>query len=359
MYKEDKKLLEEYFLINNSAPRTIKTYNHAVIHYNECHNKSFAELLEEADTEEENGIRLKKRKIKQRLLTYREYMKTKGLAVATINMYIVKIKSLYRYFEIEVPTVPPLKNKAYKTIEDIPSLEDVKLVLNSTNNLRNQAMVLFVLTSGCAKAELVNITIQDFIEATKDYHNSTEISDVIKQLLQQDDVIPLFNIFRKKTNFFYYTCCSPEAVTKICLMLKERLNRKQINNTDLLFDITGSYAMELFREMNDRLGFGFVGNWRYFRIHTLRMRFQTELVKAKMDTHYYQHMLGHSFNSVDSVYIKIDPNVVREEYKRVVDNLCLYSDINYVEITSDDKQELLRLRNEIREIKQELNRRIK
>ena len=38
-----------------------------------------------------------------------------------------------------------------------------------------KAIILFISSSGCARQETLNITIQDFIEATHEYHNSNDI----------------------------------------------------------------------------------------------------------------------------------------------------------------------------------------
>ena len=355
MIQSDEDILNEISLSKNLTDETIRSYQYVISQYTECHNLPLHKLLTEAEKEENDRIPLRSRSIKQRLITFKQYLIDKGYAVSSINLNLNKIKSIYYFYDFEVPrSITTLKNTSYKTIKDIPDINDVKLAIENTNNIRLQAIILFAVSSGCARREILNLTINDFILATKDYHHSSNIYDIINILLVKDDIIPLFSIVRQKTNKPYYCCCSPEAVKKICIMLKERSNKKQLNNSDKLFDITKSNISVSFANLNDKLNFGFVHNARYFRIHTLRMRFQTELAKSKVDSNYYEHMVGHKLGRVQEAYIQIDPEAVRTIYKEVVNNLCVYQKINYVEITSEDKKELLYLREQLKEIQQKL-----
>ena len=78
-----------------------------------------------------------------------------------------------------------------------------------------RAFVLFMSSSGCARQETLNITIQDFIEATKEYHASNDIYEIINELKGRKDIIPIFKLKRQKTNEYYHTFCSPEATCEI------------------------------------------------------------------------------------------------------------------------------------------------
>lgn len=67
----DNELLDEIHLIKNHSKATRHVYKHAVKHYTSFCSMSLEELLEEAELEEEQSIRWKKRKLKRRLITYR------------------------------------------------------------------------------------------------------------------------------------------------------------------------------------------------------------------------------------------------------------------------------------------------
>ena len=81
-----------------------------------------------------------------------------------------------------------------------------------------KAIILFSCSSGCARTEALSLTIGDYIDALSEYlpnNRKRDIFDVIDYLNDVNDVVPTFSILRKKTNKYYLTYCSPEAVKDI------------------------------------------------------------------------------------------------------------------------------------------------
>ena len=66
------KIIREISLTKNLSKNRQKSYNHIIKHYENSNNKTLPELLEEAEIEEEQGIPLRKRNLKQRLLQYKQ-----------------------------------------------------------------------------------------------------------------------------------------------------------------------------------------------------------------------------------------------------------------------------------------------
>ena len=62
--KINKHIIDEIATTKNLAKNTILTYTTALNQYSAYHQQAMQELLDEADDEEEQGIRLKRRKIK-------------------------------------------------------------------------------------------------------------------------------------------------------------------------------------------------------------------------------------------------------------------------------------------------------
>lgn len=50
----------------------------------------------------------------------------------------------------------------------------------------------------------------------------------------------------------------------------------------------------------------------------------------------------------------ISSETVRKLYKQIVNIFCIYQKVNFIDITSDDKKELIQLREELRKIQQKL-----
>ena len=80
-----------------------------------------------------------------------------------------------------------------------------------------RAIILFICSSGCARAETLSLTIQDYIDSLSEYlpNNKKDIFEIIDYLNGLDNIVPTINIRRIKTNKFYITYCSPEAVKAV------------------------------------------------------------------------------------------------------------------------------------------------
>lgn len=70
-------------------------------------------------------------------------------------------------------------------------------------------------------------------------------------------VIPTFNIRRQKTDKYYTTYCTPEAVNAINSYLLSRTDH--LTDDKQLFKIGNCYFSDLFANMNGKLGLGKVG----------------------------------------------------------------------------------------------------
>ena len=64
----DSELLEEIHIVKNHSKGTRKVYKCAVKKYTKFCGKSLEQLIEEAEAEEEQGIRWKKKKIKKEII---------------------------------------------------------------------------------------------------------------------------------------------------------------------------------------------------------------------------------------------------------------------------------------------------
>lgn len=321
--KCNRDIIDEIAFDKNLSLNTILSYQSILKEYCIFHGMLLDELLNEAENDEENGIILKKRRIKSRILNYRKYLIEKNNQPLTINTKIAKIKSLYSFYDIEVPHIPLMIKKNYKTINDIPSKEDIVHVLENTTNLRFKAIILFLLSSGNSLNETLNITISDFMNATCEYHNEDNIVDCINSLKSKKDIIPTFNMVRKKTNYPYISFCSYEACDSIINYLNDRIIKEKVYKEDKLFNVKHITVQSHFRRANDKLGFGFRGQYRYFHAHALRKFFATELLRADMDSIIINFLSGRSINRTQEAYFKADPSKLKLKYLNVVNSLTI------------------------------------
>ena len=96
-------LLKIFCSNRNIKCSTLKSYRSAIAKYEFFHDIDMGSLVDEAIVEEDEGISLKSRKIKGRLLDFRSFLLDSGLAISTVRTYFSRIKTFYRHFEIELP----------------------------------------------------------------------------------------------------------------------------------------------------------------------------------------------------------------------------------------------------------------
>ena len=314
------RLFQKFCKDRNVKKSTKKGYESALKNYTRYHNQTIEELIKEARVDEENNTLLKDRKIKNRLLKYRSYLLTSNKSPNTIKTYFTRIKTFYAHFEIELPNLPDAKyDKLYETnYLDLPTKEDIRKVLDLvTVDLRS--IILFMSSSGTAKAETLSINVEQFITGCRDYHNGGSITQILETLSKKNNIIPTFYLRRIKTDKYYYTFCSPEAASEIVKYLQVRNDLKL---DDPLFDFSPGTLLTRFQEINDQLGWGFKGRYRFFRSHTLR-KFHASNIGLSAE--YIDSLQGRSKNEIHETYIKTNPEKLKEIYKSAMHNVMIYN----------------------------------
>lgn len=314
-------LIKKFSNERNLKDGTIKGYESSIKKYTQFHKKDMSYLLNEAYLDENSGVLLKERRIKKRLLDFRYHLLNSNLSPNTAKSYLVRIKTFYLHFEVELPSLPPVKyNKLYEvSYLDLPNKEDISKVLEIVS-IDFKAIILFMSSSGTAKAETLSLTVNDFIKGVSEYYDSYNLEKILDTLNKRKDIVPTLYLKRIKTNKFYYTFCSPEASTAIIKYLK---TRKNLSWNDKLFPFSSSYLITKFQEINDKLNFGQVGYYRFFRTHSLRKYHSSNLGIA---TEYIDALQGRSKNKVHEAYIKTNPKKLKEIYKNAMHNVMIYHD---------------------------------
>lgn len=324
------RLFHKFCKERNVRKSTKKGYESALKNYTRYHNQTIEELIKEAQTDEENKIILKDRQIKERLLKYRSHLLNSNKSPNTVKTYFTRIKTFYSHFEIEIPKLPDAKyDKLYETnYLDLPSKEDIKKVLDLvTVDLRS--IILFMSSSGTAKAETLSITVEQFINGTRNYHNGGSIPQILETLSRKNNIVPIFYLKRIKTDKYYYTFCSPEAASEIVKYLQVRSDLKL---DDPLFDFTAGTLLTRFQEINDQLEWGFKGRYRFFRSHTLR-KFHASNIGLPAE--YIDSLQGRSKNEIHETYIKTNPDRLKDIYKSAMHNVMIYNKPSEENITQE------------------------
>ena len=349
-------IIEEFVKARRLKKGTAEQYQIALNFYSKFQEKPLSELLEEADLEEEQGIRWKNRKLKQRLITYRNYL-YENYVKSTADLKFALIKTFYKHYEIEIHDLPSLNKKNIKLstplkFKDLPDKELIKKALKIANPLM-RAIILFMSSSGCARAETLSLTVKDYLDATKEYHNSDDIAEAVK-IMHDKDIVPTFYLKRIKTNKYYFTFCSPEANREIInyLLLREDLDNDKLDEIQL-FKCNTSYFERHFAKINNTLDLGKIGPHNKFKSHILRKFHATNLYNDKMSLEEIDALQGRSKEATHSSYFTEDPNKLKEKYLEHLDCITINMDVNQLDIKSP---EFVKLENENVTLKEELSK---
>ncbi len=313
----ENKLVDELCSVRNLKKSTFYGYLSALKLYTQFCETSLEDLIAEAYSDEDQRIPLKDRRIKKRLIEFRSFLLT-NLSPGAAKTYFAKVKTFYNHFEVQLPYLPHVKYGVDYEIyyNDLPTKEHIKNAL-SISSCEMRALILFMATSGTAMAETLSLTINDFVKATGDYHENNNLNDILNSLEKQDDIVPTWYLKRVKTDKYYYTFNHPEATIEIVKYLK---NRKITDLNEKLFPFLPSLVLERFQRINDYFGWGFKGNYRFFRSHTLR-KFHASNIGLRAE--HVDLLQGRSRNIVHETYIKTNPEKLKNLYIKAMDNLSL------------------------------------
>jgi integrase len=197
--------------------RGIKEYT--IIHYSiilndycKLLNKTPTLLIEEAVLEEEQGIRLPQRKIKQHLTQYRKHLEDKGYSPKTIKGSMVVVRTFYNEYDIELPKTryKHQTKDPFQTSKDLPNKEQIRQALKHCD-FKYRAIILLMISSGMGSAEIRHIKYKDFFNALDAEYSQDNIYQSIKNAAAFRDEIPTWKLKRIKTGNQYFTFSSPES----------------------------------------------------------------------------------------------------------------------------------------------------
>lgn len=343
-------LINQIAMERELSQNTKSLYNIALNSYSTFLGKTLEELLEEAETEEDKGIRWKRRTLKKHLIEYRNFLFNKYIK-STAKMYMTIVKTFYTHFEIELQKLPNVSEKNLKEnppvqFEDIPTSDIIKECCNIASPVL-KAILLFMSSSGCARRETLNLTIADFIEATKEYHKSNNIQEVISELYNQETIIPVFHIRRQKTNKYYYTFCSPEAVKAIIQYLTTI--DKPLQETDKLFGIDERTFSRKFVELNTALEYGKRDTHYKFTSHMLRKYHATTLNNLPyFKDSEINFLQGRVPEQITGIYLQQDPKILKEKYIQCLNKLQVFWDSTSITIESDEYKKVVNENNNLK-----------
>ncbi|MDO9044324.1 MAG: tyrosine-type recombinase/integrase [Methanobacteriaceae archaeon] len=334
----DDEFIDRWFLKKDIRKGTQRSYTVAMKKYCQLTNMSPAELIDEAELEETNGIKMSRRKIETHVLGFKKDLKDKGIARSTTNLYISAIRSFYDAFDIVFPKLR--MEKGDLTLEEnygkLMKKEEILELANAANN-REKALIYLMALSGMAQQEARNLTVNKFLQSTSEAINKQikSVDDLFNYESELSQEILTFHITRQKVNYRYITFVPPEATREIINYLKERSygrNEKiRIKDNDSpLFvnnygnEMSSDVVVTNFRRIGEKIGLKKKkGKYSYWRAHSLRKYFISTIVNDLGDKILADFLAGHKIDDVTRAYWYFDPEKLKKRYIKSLNHLSL------------------------------------
>lgn len=336
-------LLEEFYQERNITWSTKKVYENSIRVYMEVNEMSLEELLEEAEEEEEAGLRWKHRSLRKRLIRYQNYL-LENYNYSTTIQYYGRVKTFYHHHNIEIHNLPPLNKKQAHLSEpihyqDLPTKEVLKKAYDLANPVM-KAIILFSISTGCGKTEILNFTRDDYYNWIDPY-NPQEI------LEKNIDIVPTIYTTRQKTNHHYFTFATPESIKEIGKYLETRDDNKPV-----LFKIQYKYMSILFNKYNNALGLGRKNNCRILRSHMLRKFHASQLSMGenRLTLDEIDSLQGRVKQDTRKSYYYSNPEDLKKKYIRNMDKVTILDKVHTITVDSPEVEQLKRKAAKIDEL---------
>jgi integrase len=362
------KEVKAFFQSRRIKGRTERRYAQSLAAYAKFCGKSPSELIEEAENEEEDRIRMKNRRIRSYFYDFHDYVrKDLGKSQNTIRNHFTVIRGFYRFSDIEIPSIV-VTSKSEQNLskrQEIIKKEDIRKALKLCT-LRYQAIILLMSSSGMAGADVRHLTYGDFLDAISDYldREVEDVHEVAAMLKKKKNIVPIWKKHRMKTGVYFITFSTPESVNAIITyLLDQEKNNKPITGRDHYLFGYQSEPMnrdtftKYFTRLNKRCGFGNIGKYGYFTSHTLRAYFGTIMHNNEVAVYDYKKMMGKTIPPDMEPYVKPDEKHLQQQYLKAINDLSM-DRIKIKTVTSKEYDSLISQLNskdeEMAEMKEDL-----
>lgn len=153
---------------------------------------------------------------------YIDFCRENGNKNTTINKGMASIRSFLAFYDVKLPKWEQFKNDADEWY--LLTKEDIRYVLNSCN-IAYTSLTTFLASTGMRVEDVCSLTIGDFMKATKEYHDFTDVEEFIDKAPQ--DMMGYWNFHPRKTQRFGIICKtfnSPESSNYILQSLRRIKN---------------------------------------------------------------------------------------------------------------------------------------
>lgn len=414
------KYYQRYLQKKNLSRKTLKSYNTALLHFCNANNKTFDEIITETIEEQYPYIDDKGRiheynpnhaNIDTYLYNTVNYLRERDNSNTSISSTLSRIRAVLSTLDIKLPKNIELEDDTREW--HVLSKKDIQYVV-SVSPLYYQALIVFLAHTGIRLGDALSFTIQDFMEATYNYHKCNEIDEFLEKA--PEDMMGYWDFTPSKTRKHSIECKVYNTGESSNLILKSlhhrserimKLNEKhglnlKLEKQDALFTSNKNtqfknpiladsvtiffiYKNKAFHHYRKRLLLQDLENGKIsqetfesmldeipkFHAHGLRKFFITTLARKRVDLRASALMEGHKAPMQhDSSYVdntNLD-DLLFEEYQRIIPAISFSKSEEDFELGKKNhelmienrelKEKAASLEDENRKIKQTVDNRI-
>lgn len=295
--------LEEYIKdchLRNLEKRTIESYR--------CSVKSFLRFYPEPA-----------RATKYDVMDYLRYLQNKGVRMSTIHRDFSAISGLYEYLifcdTVVVNPVKQIKSRYLNQPEEperryIPEVNELRCMIETIKDVRDRAMIIFVAKTAGRRGEVLDLDVRDIDMIRQEIYWPHKKKRRIRLGFMDSELIEVMRD--------YLDWREPRAKTS-SLWISNRGGRV---HKDYINEILAYYAHPL--GLHDPDG----PLYKRLTCHCLRGFLTTQLQRAGLQETYIQWIRGDSLKKETwkSNYLKMDTEIIRDEYERCVPQLLVKRD---------------------------------
>ncbi len=252
-------IMEQEMRLRNYSRRTIEAYTHAARELFQFYKKPLRELRDD-DIKKFLGSKL-----------------DHGCSSQTIALYANAINFVFREIYKQADFNPIRHPKKTHKLPEILSREDIKALLQATNNIRHRTLLALAYGAGLRVSETVNVRVCDVDLGTKMIHVRQGKGKKDRVSVLSDKIINDLKI------------CGGGRIGSAYLFESERGGK-----------LTTATAQKVFYQCLRKAGINKPASF-----HSLRHSFATHLLENGVDVRYVQELLGHANIRTTQIYTHV------------------------------------------------------
>jgi site-specific recombinase XerD len=207
-----------------------------------------------------------------------------GKSISYQNQCINGIKKYLNYKGVEIEKLELKRPRKEKKLPVVLSLEEVKGILDVTENLKHKTLLSLIYSAGLRIGEAINLKVKDIDSKRMLIHIQGAKGKKDRYTLLSKTFLELLRI--------YYKTYKPKS------FLFEGQNSEKYSATS---------SQKVLRNATQRMGLK-----KKITLHTLRHSFATHLLENGTDIRYIQELLGHNSPKTTMIYTHVSETSIRK-----------------------------------------------